>query len=74
MVKVRLCFASRRVKHIWGVVGLARSPDGSAPGKREARAEGASVKVVIHNTNREGETKQWLPDQEMTKLWWQVPA
>jgi len=74
MVKVRLCFASRRVKHIWGVVGLARSPDGSAPGMREARAEGASVKVLSHNTHREGEAKQCLPDQKKTKLWWQVPA
>lgn len=74
MVKARQCYTSRRAKRVGVVVGLARGPGGSAPGKREARAEGASVKVVIHNTNREGETKQWLPDREMTKLWWQVPA
>jgi hypothetical protein len=55
-------------------MGHARGPVGLAPGMREARAEGASVKVWIHNTNREGETKQWLPDREMTKSWWRGPA
>jgi len=55
-------------------VGLARSQGGSAPGMREARAEGASVKVLSHNTNREGEAKQCPPDQKKTKLWWLVPA
>ncbi len=74
MVKARPCYTSRRAKRVGVVVGLARSPGGSAPGMREARAEGASVKVLSHNTNRGGETKQWLPDQKMTKLWWQVPA
>ena len=74
MVKARPCYTSRRAKRVGVVVGLARGPGGSAPGKREARAEGASVKVVIHNTNREGETKQCPPDQKKTELWWLVPA
>ena len=74
MVKARQCYTSRRVKRVWVVMELSRGPVCSAPGMREARAEGASVKVLSHNTNREGEAKQCLPDQKKTKLWWLVPA
>ena len=70
MVQAMQCFAPVRVKHVWVVMGLARGPVGWAPCLGEARAEGASVKVLSHDTDRGGETKQWLPDQKMTKLWW----
>jgi len=63
MVKARQCFTYRRAKRVWVVMGLAWGPVGLAPCIREARAEGASVKVLSHNTDRGGETKQWLPDQ-----------
>ena len=35
MVKAGQCYTSRRAKRVGVVVGLARGPGGSAPGKRE---------------------------------------